>query len=210
MKHFVNFKLSLLPYLYNSAIDAHKLGHPMMRPLFAEFPEDPITWHLDTQYMLGENLLIAPVFNNEGDVQYYVPKGKWYGLLDGKFREGPGYVTEKHDYFSLPVLLRPGSAVVVGASQEVAHYDWAANIKLVVNVTEGMDTTVDIPDYEKVGEIKARLAVKCTASSLRIDVVEGVLVGAWKVAVPGKKLGYSGSEEFPIPEKQISVILDYA
>lgn len=205
----MNFKLSLMPYLYNQAIHAHKLGHPMMRPLFAEFPEDPITWHIDTQYMLGDNLLVVPVFNNEGNVQYYVPKGKWYGLLDGKFREGPGYVTENHDYSSLPVLLRPGSAVVVGSNEEVAHYDWTDRVKLVVNPIEGMDITVDIPDYEKAGEIKTQLTVKSTDGGLSVDVVGGSLVGAWKVVVPGKKLKQSGGEEFSVAERTTSVRLEY-
>lgn len=198
-----------MPYLYNQAIHAHKLGHPMMRPLFAEFPEDPVTWHIDTQYMLGDNLLVVPVFNNEGNVQYYVPKGKWYGLLDGKFREGPGYVTENHDYFSLPVLLRPGSAVVVGANEEVAHYDWTDRVKLVVNPIEGMDITVDIPDYEKAGEIKTQVTVKSTNEGLSVDVVGGSLVGAWKVVVPGKKLKQSGGEEFSVAEHTTSVRLEY-
>lgn len=208
LKRFVNFKLSLLPYLYNQCIHAHKFGHPMMRPLFAEFPEDPITWHIDTQYMLGDNLLIAPVFNNEGDVQYYVPKGKWYGVLDGKFREGPGYVTENHDYFSLPVLLRPGSAIVVGESQEVAHYDWTNRVKLLVNRADGMDVKVDIPDYENAGQVKTQLTVKCTGTGLSVDITKGSLVGKWQVVVPGKEFKQFGDKAFF--ENTTSVHLEYA
>lgn len=157
----------------------------MMRPLFAEFPEDPATWHIDTQYMLGENLLVAPVFNDEGDVQYYVPEGRWYGLLDCKFREGPGYVTENHDYDSLPVLLRPGSAVVLGNNQRLTHYDWTDSVTLLVNRVEGMDITIDIPDYENPGEIKTQLAVKCTGEGLIVDVIKGSLSGEWEVVIPG-------------------------
>lgn len=208
LKRFVNFKLSLLPYLYNQCIQAHRFGHPMMRPLFAEFPEDPATWHLDTQYMLGDNLLVAPVFNNEGDVEYYVPKGAWYGVLDGKFRHGPGYIVENHDYFSLPVLLRPGAALVIGDSQEVALYDWTNCVTLLVNQVEGMDINVDIPDHEKAGEIKTQLTVKCTGTGISVNVAKGSLRGKWKVVVPGKAFKQVG--DTAVFENTTYVRLEYA
>lgn len=208
LKRFVNFKLSLLPYLYNQCIHAHRFGHPMMRPLFAEFPEDAATWHLDTQYMLGENLLVAPVFNNEGDVEYYLPKGDWYGVLDGKFRHGPGYVSEKHDYFSLPVLLRPGAALVIGNCQDVALYDWTDCVTLLVNQVEGVDIVVDIPDHEKPGEIKTQLTVKCTLTGITVDVVKGSLGGKWQLAVPGKQ--FKQFEDKAFFENTTSAYLEYA
>lgn len=96
----------------------------MLRATFLEFPEDRSTWHLDTQYMLGPSLLVAPVFNVEGKVEYYVPKGKWYGILDGKMRQGPGYVSERHGFESLPLLMRPGCAVVLGKGGKSVVYEW--------------------------------------------------------------------------------------
>ncbi|RPB15513.1 hypothetical protein P167DRAFT_518728 [Morchella conica CCBAS932] len=174
LRHWVNFKLSIMPYLYEAAIKAHTHGHPMMRPMFAEFPEDPITWHLDTQYMLGDNVLVAPVFNDEGDVEFYVPKGKWYGLLDHKIREGPGYFKEKHDFFSMPVLLRPGSAVLMGNRVDIAEYDWEDGASLMVNPLPGKTIKVNIPDWKKQGEIK---------STVEVDYQDG------QVSLKGAKTG---------------------
>ncbi|EAU34238.1 predicted protein [Aspergillus terreus NIH2624] len=111
LKHFVQLKHSLMPYLYSSAIQTHQTGVPMLRALFLEYPEDPMAWYQDTEYFLGDSIFVAPIFNTEGRVQYYLPKGDWYGIIDQKMRTGGGYITEEHDYFSSPVLLRPGSSV---------------------------------------------------------------------------------------------------
>ena len=112
LKRFMDFKHTLMPYLYNVARETHRTGVPMLRPLFVEFPEDPSVWTLDTQYMLGPDLLVAPIFTEDEAVRYYVPRGDWYGLLDVVIRTGPAWITERHDFFSMPVLLRPGRAIV--------------------------------------------------------------------------------------------------
>lgn len=84
-----------------------------MRAMFLEFPEDPIAWTLDQQYMLGNKLLVAPVFD-ESEVQYYVPKGDWVNIFSGETVSGPGFVAEEHSMMTLPVLLRPDSAIIIG------------------------------------------------------------------------------------------------
>ncbi|KAL1954425.1 hypothetical protein VTO42DRAFT_1195 [Malbranchea cinnamomea] len=181
LKKFVNLKHTLLPYLYSQAITASQTGIPMLRAMFLEFPEDPISWHLDTQYMLGGSLLVAPVFNNEGNVEYYVPPGKWYGVLDGKVRQGPGYVEETHGYDSLPVLLRPGAAIVLGEREDKPVYDWSKGFKLLVNPTEDMSVEVKIPDSSRPGEIALSLTVSASQSGLKVAVTRGTTASSWNV-----------------------------
>ena len=57
-----------MPYLYRAALQAHAEGVPMMRAMVLEFPGDPACTHLDRQYMLGDDLLVAPVFGAAGEV----------------------------------------------------------------------------------------------------------------------------------------------
>lgn len=154
-----------MPYLASVALNAHKTGVPVMRAMLLEFPEDPTAWNLDTQYMLGPNLLVAPVFSAEGHVRYYLPEGTWYGLLDGKTRTGPKWVTEKHDFMSLPLLLRPNSAIVRGNAlpsgsrkKKSAVYDWADGVEIVVNGT--VDEKVEVPSSSKWGEVEATFRVQ--------------------------------------------------
>lgn len=197
LKKFIDIKLSLMPYIYTTAVETNKTGVPMLRPLFVEFPEDPATWNVDTQYMLGPNLLVAPVFNAEGCVQYYLPKGNWYGVLDGKVRTGPGFITETHDFFSIPLLVRPGSAVVFGKEwttggkvHREAHYDYTEGITVLVNPDGAdVDLEVELADSKNLGEIAAVLKIKGTADAFTVDVVKGSVSGAWKV----KKILADGS-----------------
>jgi alpha-D-xyloside xylohydrolase len=57
---FTKHKLRLMPYPFQAGIQAHESGTPVMRPMAMEFPDDRNATYLDTQYMLGLDLLIAP------------------------------------------------------------------------------------------------------------------------------------------------------
>lgn len=89
LRKFTRLKLSLMPYLHEAARTAHTEGVPMMRAMVLEFPDDPGCAHLERQYMLGPDLLVAPVFSDEGDVTYYVPEGTWTRFPTGGTVTGP-------------------------------------------------------------------------------------------------------------------------
>ena len=75
LRHFTRLKCRLMPYLYAAAVEASKTGVPVMRAMMLEFPDDPGSAALDRQYMLGDALLVAPVFTEAGDVDVYLPPG---------------------------------------------------------------------------------------------------------------------------------------
>lgn len=78
-----------MPYLYAKAVEAHEeTGLPMMRPMPMEFDGDRACEDLDRQYMLGDGLLVAPVFREDGEVEYYLPAGRWTHLLSGEVAGG--------------------------------------------------------------------------------------------------------------------------
>jgi alpha-D-xyloside xylohydrolase len=83
-------------------------GLPMMRPMLIAFPEDPTSWFLDQQYMLGSDLLVAPVFTASGDVTFYLPPGKWRNYFTEEVKEGGRWISENHGYTSLPLYARIG------------------------------------------------------------------------------------------------------
>ncbi|KAK0482624.1 glycosyl hydrolases family 31-domain-containing protein [Armillaria novae-zelandiae] len=189
LKKFIDLKLTLMPYLFITAIKTHQTGVPMMRPLFVEFPEDPTAWNIDTQYMLGPNLMVAPVFNAEGTVQFYVPEGDWYGIIDRKTRTGPKYFTETHDFMSLPLLLKPGGAVVMGNpshshGRKLAVYDYTSDFTVLVNPPskERMEIQVELPNSE--GDIVALLKVEGSSKTgITVSVIGGTVRGPWRVRI---------------------------
>ena len=139
LKQFANLKCRLMPYLYRMAVEAHETGTPVMRPMFVEFADDRTCEVLDKQYMLGNSLLVAPVFKASKEVEYYLPKGKWVHLLDGRTLNGERWVKETYDYFSLPLFVRPDSALVVGTNDIDTVYDYTDQIILYISsLTDGI------------------------------------------------------------------------
>jgi alpha-D-xyloside xylohydrolase len=153
LRFFTELKCSLLPYLYAAALQANREGIPLLRAMMLEFPEDPACAGLDRQYMLGNALLVAPVFSDDGVVSYYLPEGRWTRFLGGplpevlKGRGGNGekppgeggtivdgttiggglWREERHGYLSLPLLVRPHSIIPVGNGR-TPDYDYADGV----------------------------------------------------------------------------------
>jgi len=70
--------------------EASKKGIPVVRPLFIEFPEDKNVYGIDSQFMLGDSLMMAPMLKSKKYRRVYLPKGKWYSVFTDQvwFSEG--------------------------------------------------------------------------------------------------------------------------
>ncbi|MFV0529572.1 MAG: alpha-xylosidase [Lachnospiraceae bacterium] len=128
-RYFTKLKARLMPYIFHTAVISHKTGIPSMRPMVLEFEQDPAVTYLDMQYMLGESLLVAPIFNEKGRAQYYLPQGRWTNLLDGEIRQG-GWHDEIYDYFHMPLFVRENTLLAVGATETTTAYDFLEQMQL--------------------------------------------------------------------------------
>ncbi|OAX49691.1 alpha-xylosidase [Paenibacillus sp. AD87] len=191
VRDFTKLKISLMPYLYNSAVESTVKGIPMMRAMLLDFPEDPTTYSLDTQYMFGDSILVAPIFNKEGDVRYYLPEGTWTNYLTGAKVEGGRWISENHDFKTLPMMVKPNSLIAVGAVDSKPDYDFADNVSLhlfelaegnsaqavVVNQSAEQELVVNVSRNGSVLEVRAEGAGKPWNLVLRgiesVSVVEG-------------------------------------
>jgi alpha-D-xyloside xylohydrolase len=120
---FAKLKASLRPYLVAAGEEAHRAGTPVMRPMQLAFPSDPAVANLDRQYLLGPDLLVAPVFSASGDVEYYLPAGRWTNWFTRETVEGGGWRSERHGFDTVPLWIRAGAVIPVvdadGAAGEV-------------------------------------------------------------------------------------------
>jgi len=158
VRKFTRLKCRLMPYLYGAAVEAHEHGTPMMRPMMLEFPDDPACDTLDRQYMMGESLLVAPVFHADSHVDYYLPDGLWTSLLDGRKVQGGHWQKETHDFLSLPLMVRPGTVLPMGKQDDRPDYDYTDGLELhVYQLAEGQTVTVKIPDLK--GQLAATYTV---------------------------------------------------
>lgn len=157
VRKFTKLKCALMPYLYTKAAEAHGTGVPMMRALVLEFPGDIACGELDRQYMLGESLMVAPVFTKSGDVDYYLPEGVWTNLLTGERKEGGRWVQEVHDFKSLPLMVRENSIVPIGSNCDDVEYDYSKGLRLYLGKITG-EARCDVCDMygEKFLTVTAR------------------------------------------------------
>jgi alpha-D-xyloside xylohydrolase len=159
LRDCVNRKILLTPYILLEALRGHRQGVPLMRPMFLEFPDDLNTYPLDTQYMFGSNLLVAPVFSEEGTVTFYVPRtpedgcGKWRSWFEhGKTYESGQWYTETHGFEALPLLIRPGSVTPVNPKLRVPEGDALDGLEVLVNGALMGEVEVEVVDPGKTHE----------------------------------------------------------
>jgi len=169
LRHFVELKCTLMPYIYGQAVMAHQTGIPVMRPMVFDFIHDNACHTLDTQYMLGESLLVAPIFSDDGEVSYYLPEGRWTRYFTNEVVDGGRYYKESHDYFSLPLMVRPDTVLVSGARKDRPDYDYAHGMTVrLYALADGCCHVVLVPDEN--GETDVTVTVKKDGQTTTVSI----------------------------------------
>lgn len=197
VRFFAQLKASLMPYLYRNAVETSKTGIPMMRSMPLEFPEDRNCSYIATQYMLGDSLLVAPIFNEDSMAEYYLPEGIWTNYLTGEEREGGRWYREKHGYLSIPLYVKEGSIVAGGAHNENAVYDYADGVVFkVYRVKDGQILKSAV--YDDNAAAVSELSVTRNGNTCRIKVSaeKPCTVKLMNVTSPVK---VSGGDQVPHP-----------
>ena len=158
VRYFTKLKARLMPYLYRNAIETSRTGIPMMRSMALEFTEDKNCAYLANQYMLGDSLLVAPIFNEDSLAEYYLPEGRWTSLLTGEEKAGGRWYREKHGYLSIPLYVKAGSIIALGGRDDNAVYDYADGTCLKVYALEdGQSAETSVYNTENEEVIKAKV-----------------------------------------------------
>ncbi|MCI5855780.1 MAG: alpha-xylosidase [Agathobacter sp.] len=169
LRFFTKLKASLMPYLYRNAIETSKTGVPMMRSMVLEFTEDRNCAYLATQYMYGDSLLVAPIFNDKSIAEFYLPQGTWTSLLTGEVKEGGKWYKEEYGYMSIPLFVKEGSIVAVGSCDSDAVYDYADGVEYkVYALAEGKDAKTVV--YSTENEVESEITVSHIDNRYEISV----------------------------------------
>jgi len=112
VRHYLNLRYALLPYLYTAFYFASITGEPVLKPLFFEWPEDQRLETMDDQYLFGDHFMVAPVIRpNKINREVYFPEGRWYDFWDDTMIEGPADLLYPAPITRLPLWIRGGSIV---------------------------------------------------------------------------------------------------
>ncbi|MCL4506739.1 MAG: glycoside hydrolase family 31 protein [Chloroflexi bacterium] len=115
-RRYIGLRYQLLPYLYNLFHEAAQTGAPIMRPLVWHYPKDEATFNLHDQFLLGQDLLVAPVlYPGLSARSVYLPKGVWYRWRSGgddlEAYDGPAHVNADAPLDELPLFVRGGAII---------------------------------------------------------------------------------------------------
>ncbi len=122
-RRWAAFHSSLLPYFATYAEEAHRTGIPIMRHTMLEFPDDPRSATAEYQYLLGREMLIAPIVQGGQSLRtLYLPKGEWVNFWNGEFLTGGQNVTVESSV--IPILVRAGSVLPFKPEEETGRWDW--------------------------------------------------------------------------------------
>ena len=166
VRTFSLLKASLMPYLYRNAIYASQTGIPMMRSMVLEFTDDRNCAYLDKQYMMGDSLLVAPVFNDESIAEYYLPAGTWTNYFTGKKYTGGCWYSEKCGYLEIPLFVKENTIVAVNTDADRPDYDYADNVTFRVYEPADCSTTV----YDMKTNADTTISVKKSGNELTIVI----------------------------------------
>lgn len=157
VRRYQKLRTQLVPYIHNSAREAHTTGLPLMRAVFLHFPQDPKCWQLRREYLFGPDLYVAPVVEKDARTRtLYLPQGQWVELWDrseydgtvdgggtGGFRiggvpiEGGRDITVEAPIDEIPVFVRLGGIIPVA---DPSIDTWApANPPEAIEVTTAAD-----------------------------------------------------------------------
>lgn len=173
LRKFTQLKCRLMPYLYSEAMESIKHGWPVsVRAMSLEFPDDRTAWTCDQQFMLGSSILVAPVFDESGEVDFYLPNGKWTSFWDNQVLQGPKWVKQVHDFTTLPIYVREGTILVLGKEGEIrSSYDWKRPDQHEIRLYEpSADSRFKL--YDTDGKLAGTLQAGKDAETWKVDGME--------------------------------------
>ncbi len=178
VREMINLRYRLLPFLYNEFYTASKTGLPIMRPMFLDFQNDLECYsnQADYQFMIGENLLIAPVLTEKSDFKkLYLPEGNWHYIPTNKYYTGGQWIILEVPLNTIPMFLKEGGIIPI---QEVQQYVGEKNIEeLEFHIYPAVKSTYTLYeddgisyDYEKGNYSLTNVTCENTDKSINISV----------------------------------------
>ncbi|MGD0370065.1 MAG: TIM-barrel domain-containing protein, partial [Acidobacteriaceae bacterium] len=119
IRKYLKLRYRLLPFLYTVAEESHRTGVPIFRPLLLNYQEDENTLGIDDEFMIGDDLLVAPILKpNLTARMVYLPPGVWFDYWTGARREGGRMIRADAPLESVPLYVRGGAILPLGPEQK--------------------------------------------------------------------------------------------
>lgn len=185
IRRYLKLRYRLLPFLYTVLEQAHRTGVPFFRPLLLNYQGDPSALTLDDQFMIGDDLLAAPVLAAGATARpVYLPAGSWYDYWTGARRAGGKVVRVEAPLETVPLFVRAGAIIPMGPEMNYVGEKPVDPLTLEIYPDEKGRASASwyeddgvSPDYKK--GVFRRTSVDVSRSG-----------GAWQIALAAPQGGY--------------------
>ncbi len=177
IKKYIQLRYQWLPHLYTLFMEASRTGIPVMRPLFLEYPNDPKTANLSDQFLIGDNILIAPILRPDTNHRVvYLPHGDWVNYWNDEVIQGGTHILFEADLETLPIFIKKGSMIGNGA---IKHSTMVAetNMKIHLYPNEHREITYNLYDddgetfaYEEGEYFHKKITCQLIQSDIQISI----------------------------------------
>jgi alpha-glucosidase len=135
-RDMLRLRMRLVPYLYTLFEECHRTGAPVLRPLLFEYPDDPVTYSADDQFLVGDALLVAPITRPGIEHRHvYLPAGTWCHWWTGERFKGPAHILA-HAPLGRPALFARAN-VPVPLGDPVDHTGLPSSLTWLVHAAPG-------------------------------------------------------------------------
>jgi len=150
----MELRMKLVPYLHAAFVRYHREGVPPFRALVMDHPQDPRTWAVDDQFLVGESLLVAPVVGNALEREVYLPEGEWYSYWSGQRYDGKQSIKVAAPLEQIPIFVKSGTLLPL--AQPTLHTAHPASYWLTAQVYGAGPVSASV--YEDEGSAPASLS----------------------------------------------------
>jgi alpha-glucosidase len=180
-RRMLELRYRLMPYTYTIAFAAHRDGLPLMRPLVLNYPNDPQVWDISSEFLWGDDLLVAPVTRaGAKNWPVYLPEGRWLDFWNHEIFQGPAAIEVAAPIERLPLFVRAGAILPLASIVQHAECGASKNLTLLVYPDGNSAFTL----YDDDGESNAylnggyalttfRCETRATETTLWIDAPRG-------------------------------------
>lgn len=188
IKKYIELRYQWLPQLYTLFAEAHEKGLPIMRPLVLEYPEDENTYNLNDQFMIGENVIVAPIMQPSQTVRaVYLPEGNWVNYFTNEVLVGGKHHLVEAPLDIMPIFVKEGTIIAHGKVKQntkemdeklILHYYYRPDSEYKFSVYEDDGETFA---YEEGNYLRKTIHIQAKNDEIRLQVNdEGNYTPSWK------------------------------
>jgi alpha-D-xyloside xylohydrolase len=146
-RDILQLRMRFVPYLHAAFVRYQREGLPPFRPLVMDYPDDPKTWPVDDQYIMGDSVLVAPITAGRTERDIYLPAGDWYDFWTRKAVPGRQTLRIEVPIDQIPVYVKSGALLLLAEPAPHTDHPDAARMTAVLYGTASATATL----YEEDG-----------------------------------------------------------